>query len=105
MVLDDMVEKLPEQFDMEEIRGRTDEITPYIMVAIQEAERMNVLVAEMKRSLAELDLGLKGDLTMSDPMETLMNALSQGAVAGTWAKLAYPSLRGLGSWIGINPKP
>eukprot|EP00227_Mantoniella_beaufortii_P011774 CAMPEP_0197579874 /NCGR_PEP_ID=MMETSP1326-20131121/3768_1 /TAXON_ID=1155430 /ORGANISM="Genus nov. species nov., Strain RCC2288" /LENGTH=4505 /DNA_ID=CAMNT_0043143449 /DNA_START=243 /DNA_END=13760 /DNA_ORIENTATION=+ len=99
MVLDDLVEKLPEQFDMEDIRGRTDEITPYIMVAIQEAERMNVLLAEMKRSLFELDLGLKGDLTMSALMETLMNAMAAGAVAGSWSKLAYPSLRGLGSWI------
>lgn len=33
---------------------------------------MNMLLAEMKRSLAELDLGLKGDLTMSEPMERLM---------------------------------
>jgi dynein heavy chain len=79
-VLDDLVDRLPEQFDMEDIRGRAEEITPYVMVAIQEAERMNVLLAEMKRSLAELDLGLKGDLTMSDPMEKLMNALADGAV-------------------------
>jgi hypothetical protein len=48
----------------------------YMMVAIQEAERMNILTAELKRSLAELDLGLKGDLTMSDPMEQLMMALA-----------------------------
>ena len=59
MVLDDLVERLPDQFDLEDIRGRTDDITPYIMVAIQETERMNKLLAEMKRSLAELDLGLK----------------------------------------------
>ena len=37
-------------------------------VAIQEAERWNVLLSEMRRSLAELDLGLKGDLTMTEPM-------------------------------------
>ena len=37
-------------------------------VAIQAAERWNVLLAEMRRSLAELDLGLKGDLTMTQPM-------------------------------------
>ena len=91
MVLDDLVERLPDKFDLEDIRGRTDDITPYIMVAIQESERMNVLLSEMKRSLAELDLGLKGDLTMSDPMEKLMNALADGSVAPGWAKLAYPS--------------
>jgi dynein heavy chain len=57
---------------MEDIRGRVDEFSPYVMVAIQESERMNNLLAEMKRSLAELDLGLKGDLTMTEPMERLM---------------------------------
>lgn len=34
-VLDDLVERLPDQFDMEDIRGRVDEFTPYVMVAIQ----------------------------------------------------------------------
>ena len=36
----------------------------------------------MKRSLAELDLGLKGDLTMSEPMEKLMQALATDTVPG-----------------------
>lgn len=34
-MLDDLVERLPEQFDMEDIRGRVDEFSPYVMVAIQ----------------------------------------------------------------------
>ena len=37
-------------------------------VAIQEAERWNVLLSEMRRGLQELELGLKGDLTMTEPM-------------------------------------
>ena len=36
-VLDDILERLPELFDLEEIRSRIDEFTPYIMVAIQVA--------------------------------------------------------------------
>lgn len=35
MVLDDLVERLPDNFDMEDIRGKVDEYTPYVMVAIQ----------------------------------------------------------------------
>jgi ribosome modulation factor len=35
MVLDDLGDRLPEQYDMEDIRGRVDEVTPYAMVAIQ----------------------------------------------------------------------
>merc|ERR1712178_234822 len=80
--------------------SKIDEVpTPYQMVAIQESERMNLLLAEMKRSLAELDLGLKGDLTMSPPMEIVMRALSCDGVPPSWEKRAYPSLRPLGSWL------
>ena len=113
-----VTERLPDPFDLEEIRSRVDEVcaacalslplhssracaetqgthshagsthrptalpppapppppppppqfTPYVMVAIQEAERWNALLGEMRRSLAELDLGLRGDLTISEPM-------------------------------------
>ncbi len=35
LVLDDVLERLPAQFDMEEIRSRVDEVSPYVMVAIQ----------------------------------------------------------------------
>ena len=35
VVLDDLFELLPEHFDVEEIRSRTEDVTPYIMVAIQ----------------------------------------------------------------------
>jgi dynein heavy chain len=53
----------------------------------------------VKRSLVELDLGLKGDLGMSDSMEALMNALYDNKVHGKWATVAYPSMRGLASWL------
>lgn len=100
MTLDDIMEKLPDLFDMEDIRSKIDEVpTPYQMVAIQETERMNILLAEMKRSLIELDLGLKGDLTMSALMEKVMLSLADDKTPAGWEKLAYPSLRPLGSWI------
>jgi len=60
---------------------------------------MNALLAAMRRSLAELDLGLKVDLTMTEPMERLMTALAGDAVPPSWALLAYPSLRPLGAWM------
>lgn len=58
-MLDEIVEKLPEEFNMLEIMGKVEERTPYVIVAFQECERMNNLTGEMKRSLRELDLGLK----------------------------------------------
>ena len=46
-----------------------------MMIIYQECERMNILTSEMRRSLKELDLGLKGELTTTSDMEDLSNAL------------------------------
>merc|ERR1719443_473388 len=71
MQLDDILERLPELFPMLEIQERIDDVTPYTGVFLQECERMNALVFEMRRSLIELDMGLKGDLSITEPMEKL----------------------------------
>lgn len=64
-ILDEIIEKLPEEFSMTEIMNKVEERTPYVIVAFQECERMNYLTGEMKRSLKELDLGLKVTLEVS----------------------------------------
>ena len=91
-IVDDVMEKLPELFSMRELMGKVEERTPYVIVCfqatksqfslselkleyLQECERMNLLVAEMRRSLKELDLGLKGELTITSDMEDLSDSL------------------------------
>lgn len=58
-MVDELMEKLPDEFNMTEIMGKVEERTPYVIVAFQECQRMNSLTGLMKRSLKELDLGLK----------------------------------------------
>jgi len=101
-ILDDILEKLPDDFNPVELRNRAIEgecLTPYAVVAIQEAERMMILTKEMRRSLKELNLGLKGELTISPNMEALMNAFLLDQVPETWVKRAYPSKFGLSPWF------
>ena len=57
--LDDILERLPEEFNLRELFAKAEEKTPYTVVAIQECERMNTLTREIRRSLKELNLGLK----------------------------------------------
>jgi len=38
---------------------QVEDRTPFVVVALQECEHMNTLCKELKRSLGELDLGLK----------------------------------------------
>lgn len=44
---------------MSELHAKAEEKTPYVLVALQECERMNMLTTEIRRTLKELDLGLK----------------------------------------------
>ncbi|TRY82989.1 hypothetical protein DNTS_022847 [Danionella cerebrum] len=98
-MLDEFLEKLPEEFNMAELMGKVEERTPYVVVAFQECERMNTLTEEIKRSLRELNLGLKGELTMSTDMEQLQEALFLSSVPDSWTRRAYPSLYGLAQWF------
>ncbi|XP_054026357.1 dynein axonemal heavy chain 17 [Dryobates pubescens] len=97
-VLDEIMDKLPEPFNMMEIMEKAMEKTPYVVVAFQECERMNILTHEIRRSLKELDLGLKGELTITSDMEELANALFYDSVPESWMRYAYPSLLSLGAW-------
>lgn len=98
-ILDEIMEKLPEEFNMTEIMNKVEERTPYVIVAFQECERMNYLTNEIKRGLKELDLGLKGELTITSDMEELETALFLDQVPAFWAARAYPSLLGLTPWF------
>ncbi|XP_051721899.1 dynein axonemal heavy chain 11 [Ctenopharyngodon idella] len=98
-VLDDMLEKLPEEYSLSELMSKTVERSPYILVCLQECERMNLLLAEIHRSLKELDLGLKGELSLSSDMELLQTALFYDSVPESWSRLSYPSTKTLALWF------
>ncbi|XP_064861656.1 dynein axonemal heavy chain 11 [Oncorhynchus nerka] len=97
-ILDEVLEKLPEEYNMSDITSKTAERSPYILVCFQECERMNTLIYEIRRSLKELDLGLKGELAISSEMEQIQAALFFDNVPDTWTKLAYPSTYSLAQW-------
>ncbi|KAI8438868.1 hypothetical protein MSG28_011209 [Choristoneura fumiferana] len=70
-MLDEIMEKLPEEFNMTEIMGKVEERTPYVI----------------------------GELTITSVMEELENALFLDQVPAIWSNRAYPSLLGLSAWF------
>ncbi|XP_007946239.1 dynein axonemal heavy chain 9 [Orycteropus afer afer] len=98
-LLEEILERVTDEFNIPELMAKVEERTPYIVVAFQECERMNILTREIQRSLRELDLGLKGELTMTSDMENLQNALYLDTVPEPWARRAYPSMAGLAAWF------
>ncbi|XP_070251371.1 dynein axonemal heavy chain 9 isoform X5 [Myotis yumanensis] len=98
-LLEEILERVTDEFNIPELMARAEERTPYIVVALQECERMNTLTREIRRSLRELHLGLKGELTMTSDMENLENNLYLDTVPEPWARRAYPSTAGLAVWF------
>ncbi|XP_036884188.1 dynein heavy chain 9, axonemal isoform X2 [Sturnira hondurensis] len=98
-LLEEILERVTDEFNLPELMTKVEECTPYTAVVFQECERMNVLTREIQRSLRELHLGLKGELTMTGDMENLQNNLYLDAVPEPWARRAYPSTAGLANWF------
>nr|CAH8820074.1 unnamed protein product [Trichobilharzia regenti] len=100
-LIEDLLDRLSDGFPMNELYARQapEERGPYTVVVLQECERMNILINEIRRSLRELRLGLRGELTISGAMDSLMNALFLDQVPSTWERYAYPSLYPLGLWF------
>eukprot|EP00404_Azadinium_spinosum_P058026 CAMPEP_0180732004 /NCGR_PEP_ID=MMETSP1038_2-20121128/21442_1 /TAXON_ID=632150 /ORGANISM="Azadinium spinosum, Strain 3D9" /LENGTH=688 /DNA_ID=CAMNT_0022764843 /DNA_START=27 /DNA_END=2093 /DNA_ORIENTATION=+ len=96
-ILEDIVEK---KFPTEDLSRSMspDEKGPYQYVFMQECDYMNGLIFEMVRGLKELQLGFKGELTMSEPMEAIANALWMEKLPHWWVQLGFPSTRPLKSW-------
>jgi len=59
---------------------------------------MNTLTNEIRLTLKSLNLGLKGELTITPAMEALGNALFLDQIPESWQKKAYPSMAGLTVW-------
>lgn len=57
--LEEILDRVTDEFNIPELMAKVEERTPYIVVALQECERMNILTREIQRSLRELHLGLQ----------------------------------------------
>lgn len=93
------LEQLPADFSLLDIGLKAKNKTPYVVVCLQECERMNTLLQEIRRSLIELDAGLKGQLNITDVMESLGNCLALNMVPPGWEKFAYFSKKNLVDWF------
>ena len=91
--------KLPPDFKMLEINAKTKERPPFIVVCLQECERMNILLGEIRTSLTELEMGMQGALNITDKMEALSLSLSVNRVPKNWEEVAYFSKKALVLWF------
>ncbi|RLN89500.1 hypothetical protein BBJ28_00002039 [Nothophytophthora sp. Chile5] len=76
-----------------------EEMDPFQTVLLQECEHMNHLLETMTASLAELELGFRGDIPLTEAMDRLQMFLYYERVPETWVAAACPSRRSLAPWL------
>jgi len=61
-------------------------------------EKFNNLLVNMKKSLIEIDLAIKGFIVMSDTLDSMFLSFLNNQVPKNWQAVAYPSLKPLSLW-------
>ena len=97
----DILANLPPLFNQEEIAKAYPVMYEESMNTVlqQEAQRFSRLLNVMSTSLNQILKAIKGLVVMSEPLEKMFNSLFDNQVPTMWSKVAYPSLKPLGSWV------
>ena len=98
----DFLERLPGEFNLFDIKSRigpAENLTPYLVVMLQECEKMNILLTTMRKSLGDLQLGLQGALNISEAMDKMMTSMFLDQIPAMWEKQAWRTLKTLPMWF------
>lgn len=110
-IIENLLDRLPAEMDLQALQTRAAPLlaldqSPYVVVALQEAARMNVLINEIHATLTELLKGINGTLNMTEAMEDLLAALAVNQVPGrnvlhlcSWERFAWWSRKSLALWF------
>lgn len=93
-----LLEKMPENIDWEDVRERNEsDNSPLKVCLLQEIERYNELLTNVRGSIKLLQKGIQGFIVISKEQEEVLTSLFEGKVPRSWL-FAYPSMKPLGSW-------
>ena len=77
-------------------KGLLPSLTTFLL---QEVQRFNRLLKVIKASLEDLKKAINGLILMSDDLDAMFYDLLVNKVPKNWAKVGYPSLKPLTSWM------
>uniref|UniRef100_A0A5K3F2S1 AAA_lid_1 domain-containing protein n=1 Tax=Mesocestoides corti TaxID=53468 RepID=A0A5K3F2S1_MESCO len=93
--------RLPPTFDVINLRKKhmVGEISPTTVVLIQELDRFNLILLEMKSSLMELRRAIAGEVGMSTELDDVAACMSRGSIPSSWRRLVPATEKSLADWL------
>ena len=84
-----VLESLPQKIDLEgTIKIFSEDNSPLKIVLMQEIERYNILLDEIKNSLISLQKGIQGLVVMSADLEEIFKCIYEARVPNSWQKVS-----------------
>ena len=95
----DLQKKIPDVIDYEATYALFKlDMTPFNVVLLQEIKRYNELLYKLKKSLNDVQNGLKGIVVMTSDLEDVFASIYEGKVPPAWST-TFSSSKPLASWI------
>lgn len=96
-----ILDQLPKPFDIRKAEEKYPVLYEQSMnsVVTQELVRYNGLIRMIRSSLEDLKKAIKGEVLLSDALETALNQIRKGYIPDLWLSKSYPSLKSLGSYV------
>ena len=97
----DISARVPPVFNLEAVSDAYPTLYTESMNTVlqQECIRYNKVLAKLHTTLKDVRKGLKGEVVMTAELEDMGTSLFNNQVPSMWAKVAYPSLKPLASWV------
>jgi dynein heavy chain len=97
-IASDILKKVPDDIDYEATyKSVKHDMSPLNVVLLQEIRRYNELLTKIRKSLEDLQKGVKGIIVMTSDLDETFTAIFEGRIPSLWNK-AYPSLKPLAAW-------
>ncbi|CRK98972.1 CLUMA_CG011958, isoform A [Clunio marinus] len=100
-MVEDILQRLPKDFDVEQAQEKypIDYNESMNTVLVQEMERLNILLREIRKSCENLRDATSGKIVMTAIIENVSKSLTLSKIPTIWTKKSYPSLKNVGSYI------
>ncbi|KAG5675131.1 hypothetical protein PVAND_005060 [Polypedilum vanderplanki] len=100
-MLTDITRQLPLNFNIEAAYEKfpIDYNESMNTVLVQEMERFNKLLAQIRKDCSDLADAIVGKIVMTSQLEEIIVSLTMKKIPENWLKKSYPSLKNVGSYI------